>query len=118
MGREFEIKGYEIHMGRSSSTKRIPFMQTGQGLPDGAKSKDERIIGTYFHGLFHNDEFRNALLNSIRKVKQQEEQTEIIRYNDLKEKSFDTLADHVRKHVDLAAIYKEMERYSERRMPV
>ncbi|KSU84502.1 adenosylcobyric acid synthase (glutamine-hydrolysing) [Fictibacillus enclensis] len=117
-GKEFVIKGYEIHMGRSSSSERIPFMETGHGLPDGAKSEDERIIGTYFHGLFYNDEFRSALLNSIRKVKQQEEQTEIIRYNDLKEKSFVTLADHVRKHVDLAAIYKEMERYSERRMPV
>ncbi len=39
-----------------------------KGRTDGCKTADEKVIGTYFHGIFHNDEFRGELLNQIRQI--------------------------------------------------
>ncbi|MGG1575203.1 cobyric acid synthase [Fictibacillus sp. NRS-1165] len=113
----YDLEGYEIHMGVSRSTESLnSFIQTANGETDGAKSEDERIIGTYFHGLFHNDEFRTALLNSVRKRKGLDEVKDPVRFNAMREESFDLLAEHVREHVDLDKIYQTMRDYSNKRL--
>ena len=65
--------------------------------------------------LFHNDEFRNALLNSIRMQKGLSEMKEPVYFGRLREKNFDKLAEQVRRHVNLELIYQQMKVYSEYR---
>lgn len=59
------LSGYEIHLGvtEGADTARAPI--TIDGRPDGARSADGRVIGTYLHGLFTSDEYRRKLLSSF-----------------------------------------------------
>ena len=56
------VAGYEIHMGISqgSATDR-PAFRVG-GAPEGARSDDDQVMGTYLHGLFDLPETLGALL--------------------------------------------------------
>lgn len=56
-----KITGYEIHLGRSAGPDcKRPFAHIPSA--EGAVSRDGRIMGTYLHGLFANDEFRAGYL--------------------------------------------------------
>ena len=60
------VTGYEIHTGQSDGralTRPMFQLETG---PDGARSQDGLIEGTYLHGLFGNDAYRHAWLSRIR----------------------------------------------------
>jgi adenosylcobyric acid synthase len=67
------IKGYEIHIGRTDGADCAkPFaMIDGQARSDngpqsdGAISPNGKVVGTYLHGLFVADGFRQALLASF-----------------------------------------------------
>src|SRR5690606_16895970 len=62
--------GYEIHMGVSDGAARNKpafFIEdTGDGLlegrPEGARSGDDHVLGTYLHGVFDTPAACNALL--------------------------------------------------------
>ncbi len=58
------IAGYEIHQGQTTSpSPLIEIVERGDAaaqVPDGAVSEDGRVLGGYLHGLFDNDNFRNA----------------------------------------------------------
>ena len=61
------VDGYEIHMGETVSGER-PFAvieADGNSYNDGAISKDGRLWGTYIHGVFDNDLFRRAIVDSL-----------------------------------------------------
>jgi len=59
------VRGYEMHMGRTTGTGTSrPFLQLGERL-DGAVSADGRVAGCYLHGLFTSDAFRGAYLRQI-----------------------------------------------------
>ncbi|MEK3644743.1 cobyric acid synthase [Aeribacillus sp. FSL M8-0235] len=105
------VEGYEIHMGTTSYEGDVsPFITTEEGV-DGCISQDSLLIGTYFHGIFHNDEFRTAFLNLIRKRKGLPAIYERPSMKNIREEAFDRLADCLRKHVDIEFIYREMERF-------
>lgn len=56
------VSGYEIHMGTSQGQAlKKPFLQIDSDF-DGAISDDNRIIGTYIHGLFDKEGSCAALL--------------------------------------------------------
>lgn len=59
------LLGYEIHLGvtEGSDTLRAPISIDGRA--DGAGSPDGRVIGTYLHGLFSSDLYRQKLLESF-----------------------------------------------------
>jgi adenosylcobyric acid synthase len=63
------LAGYEIHMGRTDTPS--PWLEiterNGQPVrtPDGATSQDGKIWGCYVHGLFANENFRQAWLASL-----------------------------------------------------
>jgi adenosylcobyric acid synthase len=63
------LAGYEIHMGRTTSNSPWLEIRARNGraasLADGAASPDGRIWGCYLHGLFANDSFRRAWLDSL-----------------------------------------------------
>lgn len=109
------VRGYEIHMGRTSGFEKVePFAritESGDGQPknqerlDGAVAKDGRIVGTYLHGILHNDEFRTRWLNQIRRQKGLPEK-EIQFSSDLsREDAYNRLANIVRNHLDLSRLY-------------
>ncbi len=58
------ISAYEIHVGHTAGadTANAPF-QNSAGA-EGATSANGQITGTYLHGLFANDEYRKAFLNT------------------------------------------------------
>ncbi|OLP61552.1 cobyric acid synthase CobQ [Xaviernesmea oryzae] len=64
---EFDVPlgGYEIHLGttRGPDCDRPPVLIDGR--PDGARSPDGRVVGTYLHGLFASDPYRHALLRQF-----------------------------------------------------
>lgn len=61
-GRHIEgtIKAYEIHMGQTAFAQNyLPF--GSQGIV----SESGKIVGTYYHGLFDETEFRHAFLKAL-----------------------------------------------------
>lgn len=98
------VEGYEIHMG---VTQLLPGAKAAirleDGREDGAVNEEGNVFGTYLHGIFDNNNFRNAILNRIRELKGLEKTTKVD-YKMLKEIEYDKLADNVRKHVDLEQI--------------
>ena len=62
-----EINGYEIHHGIYEGEDTQYFIRLSDGRKDGYYNN--RIIGTYIHGLFHNKNFTETFLNTIRREK-------------------------------------------------
>ena len=63
--KDSRIEAYEIHMGRSVAESAALFeLDDGRGgiRTEGASSVDGRVLGTYLHGLFHNPDLREAVL--------------------------------------------------------
>ncbi len=59
---EATVSGYEIHMGTSSGAAlELPAFRI-DGRPEGARSADGQILGTYLHGLFDTPQASAALL--------------------------------------------------------
>jgi adenosylcobyric acid synthase len=58
------LAGYHMHMGVTEGHDRArPFARVGTE-PEGAVSADGRVMGTYLHGLFAADAFRQAFLGT------------------------------------------------------
>ena len=99
-----EVEGYEIHMGQTSSAAPIhtiiardgqPVDHTAYTVADGMISDDGRIFGTYLHGLFANDNFRHAWLDSLGAPGSQ------ICFNQTRAAAFDRLADGLEAALDV-----------------
>src|SRR3954470_10919805 len=59
------VRGYEIHLGRSTGPGTDRPMLDLAGRPDGAVSPSGRVMGCYLHGLFASDLFRHAFLARV-----------------------------------------------------
>ncbi len=92
------ITAYEIHLGETVGPDCIrPFSTTATG-PDGATSRDGRMAGTYLHGCFTSDAFRNAYLKSLGAV------TGVYAFNSLIDGTLDELALHLEAHLDVECL--------------
>ncbi|MEX2416730.1 MAG: cobyric acid synthase [Paenibacillaceae bacterium] len=117
--RSISVEGYEIHMGRTTPTTEVELLvkvfREDEIHKDGCRIGDS-VIGTYFHGIFHNDEFRAAYLNVIRRRKGLTEQQheEIVDYRLLRDQGFQRLAAAAREHIDMAALQQIMEQFHKR----
>lgn len=108
--RSGSVTGYEIHMGetRIRHGNSGPFLeiQNKQGSrAEGCVSSDGRRIGTYIHGILHNDSFRRAWLNEMRMARGWSELMEVAPYHKKRQEAYNQLAHHVRSHVDMQAVY-------------
>ena len=103
-----KCKGYEIHQGASlpcplPSRERV----TDEQLPQVLERKDNddsgKVLGTYVHGFLDNPSVINYILKDKAKETAETESIE-----DFKNRQYDLLADHVRKHVDIDKLYEIM----------
>ncbi|MCY9540827.1 cobyric acid synthase [Paenibacillus alvei] len=108
------VEGYEIHMGRSTFMAQVSadmgaeplFLLEGDRGTDGCVTASGQVLGTYLHGVFHNDEFRRGWLNRLRQVKGMEHLPTALNYNVKREEAFDRLADLVRSSLNMDALYQ------------
>lgn len=84
-----QCQGYEIHQGVSDTDEVI---LTG-----------DHCIGTYIHGILDNAPFIDYLL---RPYADKLASTESFDYHAYKEQQYDRLADLIRQHVDMDAVYR------------
>ncbi len=93
------VRGYEMHVGRTSGPDRErPMLRLGD-VTDGAISADGRIFGCYLHGLFASDPFRHAFLDRLRA-----RDASGLAYETEVERLLDELAEHLETHLDLDAL--------------
>ncbi len=108
-----ELTGYEIHMGQTQHEDKLNAFQiteTPQGAADyrdGMLNDRGTVLGTYMHGLFHNDNFRQAFLNSLRRYWGLPETAGSSTVG--KEQHYDKLAELVRHNLNIKEIYRIME---------
>jgi adenosylcobyric acid synthase len=96
---EMPFSGYEMHMGITTGTDtKRPVVTLADGRHDGARSDDERVIGTYIHGFFINDRQRAAWLARFGATSFHQSHASSI------EAVLDALADHLVLHCDIPKI--------------
>jgi adenosylcobyric acid synthase len=93
------IKGYEMHVGRSTGadTER-PMVRLGERL-DGAVSRDGRVMGCHVHGIFSGDAFRRGFTAALGGIADQG-----LYYEAQVDSALDALADHCEAHLDVSAL--------------
>jgi len=88
--------GYEMHMGVTEGPDCArPFARLADGSPEGATSADGRVVGTYVHGLFADDQQRSAWLCRFAAG------AASVAYDDRVDRVLDGLAAHLARHLDL-----------------
>ena len=91
------FKGYEMHVGRTTTTAR-PLLDLDHGGTDGAIDASGRIAGCYIHGLLADDRQRRHWLHKIGAA------SSGLDYEAGIEETLDRLADHLEAHVDCARL--------------
>jgi adenosylcobyric acid synthase len=99
------VRGYEMHIGKTSGSGLARPVLEIAGHPDGAVSPDGLVMGCYLHGLFTADDFRRAFLSRLREGRPQAEA-----YEAKVESTLDALADHLEANCDLDALLAIAER--------
>jgi adenosylcobyric acid synthase len=103
------FQGYEIHMGETVYADGAqPFAEIRRAgesgwRPDGAVSR--RVAGTYVHGLFQDDAFRHSFLAAARTACELAPMDHRAFVAAERERRIDTLADHVRRSIDMDLIW-------------
>ncbi|WP_284198843.1 cobyric acid synthase [Alicyclobacillus sacchari] len=105
------VSGYEIHMGETTPLVGVqPFARIARRnedilRDDGAVWHEGRVIGTYLHGVFDNDGFREAWLKSIRlRFGLDQRVTGETNYRERRWHAICHFADVVRAHIDTSTI--------------
>lgn len=103
-GPPMTVQGYEIHMGVTTLLgKTSPFIKLSSGENDGAISEDGKVFGSYLHGVFDHQSFREGLLGKLRAGKGIANNTSK-NYGALKEEAYNDLADLARANIDIAKL--------------
>ena len=94
------VQGYEMHIGKTTGTDTVrPWITLEGARPDGAISKDGRVMAAYMHGVFASNAFRHAFLSRIKDGRSAETD-----YNARVDEALNGLADHLEKHMDLDSL--------------
>jgi len=81
------LRGYEIHVGETSGNDIRRPMTILDGMPDGAINLSGTVQGTYLHGIFNNDKYRN--------------------YDAVVDQELDNLADGLEDSIDIEALLND-----------
>ncbi|RZB29600.1 MAG: adenosylcobyric acid synthase [Desulfobacteraceae bacterium Eth-SRB1] len=110
-----ELKGYEIHMGRTELQDEKYMFEIIQreekqtSTPDGFISEDGRVWGTYIHGIFDNDCFRQEFIKRVKEAKGISVSPEAhasFSFQEFKETQYDRLAELVRNNIEMETFYR------------
>jgi adenosylcobyric acid synthase len=99
-----EIAGYEIHMGKTDGPDQARPMAHLEGRRCGARSADGRIEGTYIHGLFSANAYRQAWL-----TRAGAQADETLDYDAAVDQAIDALADGLEAAVNIDALFASAE---------
>jgi len=106
-----EVTGYEIHEGTTEliSSSNLLNIKKGQGNNDDGEidgASNGNAFATYFHGIFHNYNFRREFLNYLRVKKGLEAKYGEDPYETQKDYSLNRLAEIVEDNLDMDIIDK------------
>ena len=99
------VRGYEMHIGKTTGPGLDRPMVGIEGRPGGAVSPDGLVMGCYLHGIFSSDAFRHGFLARLRQGRPAAQAWEA-----KVEATLDALADHLEAHCDLDALLAIAER--------
>ena len=97
---ESDVRGYEIHIGRTDGPDCARPMFSVGDQPEGAVSADGRVMGSYLHGMFSADAFRAAFLGGMGA------QAANASYDAGVQVALDALADHLETHADIDGLLR------------
>ncbi len=93
------VSGYEIHIGNTvGPDSRRPMLKIGDS-PEGARSSDGLVEGSYVHGLMTEDSFRAAFLTRIGHTESE------LKYSAAVEDALDELADGLQAALDIEKLF-------------
>ena len=99
--------GYEIHMGQTKRHSGDPLFTVVERNniacedADGCVSPDNKIMGTYIHGLFENPTVTRLWLNTIGLP---DIETSTLEGLEAKDREYDLLAEYFESHIDVKKI--------------
>lgn len=100
------IAGYEIHVGKTLYLDQAePFATLENGELDGCTSTDQRVLGTYLHGIFDDDCFRHEFLHAARSFHRLASPSLLNPWHAQRQNSLDRLANQVRTSLDMRQIF-------------
>lgn len=102
-----KVRGYEIHHGQTEGRPLIPLLIRKDGEVIGTGIEDNRIWGTYLHGIFDADEFRRWFIDRLRVRRNLPAIGKVCAVYDL-EPAFERLAETVRGSLKIDEIYRLM----------
>jgi adenosylcobyric acid synthase len=102
-----DLKGYEIHHGRTVLDGPKPWIERVDGEIIGVSHPSLEIYGTYMHGVFDADRFRRHFIDRLRARKGLEPLNEVVYVHDI-EPALDRLAEVVRSSIDMDHLYQIM----------
>lgn len=98
------VTGYEIHVGQTSGSDLAqPLMQLNTG-PDGARNREDTVMGSYVHGLFDEPKLLAELLRWAGL-----EHTQAFDYPALRAAQIERLADEVEAELPVEKIFNIMQ---------
>ena len=99
IGTDTSFSGYEIHIGQTSGPDcDRPFARIGERL-DGAQSHDGRVVGSYLHGMFSDDAFRENFRSSLGA------RASGYQFDEELDGTLDRLAEHLEAHLDVDGLF-------------
>lgn len=98
------LQGYEIHMGETISNgeeiKPLAIME--DGTPEGCYV-NQKCMGCYLHGILDNPSFTDFILEPFKGKAESSPKSED--YTAFKQRQYDLLSGHLRKHLDMNLLY-------------
>ena len=107
------LSGYEIHIGETRYLEGAkPFAKLRaassggkQEFTDGCSVTDGRVFGSYLHGIFDDDGFREAFLSAARAFRGLDSLDRVNHWKQKREEALNRLADTVRRSLDMASVF-------------
>lgn len=99
------VSGYEIHLGRTEYAKSRPLLSLaldGEAVPEGLRDDEQRLWGTYVHGIFDQPLARAAFLQWV-EPSFVSSGAELGRTEWL-DQQLDLFAAHVQEHIDWSTV--------------
>jgi len=105
------VTGYEIHMGMSEIKEKPIFKieRFNEVEEEGSFREDEKLFGTYLHGVFERPSFRRFFLSFVKHEERDIEIGEPRDYDDLIEENIEKLAASFEDGIDMESIMNILE---------